>query len=536
MTPDNATTPSQESTIHPLVLWWQAATFEGKEFCTLKETGELLLKATPHQPERVIATITAETAEPAIKALVEKYPEVKAKVQELEEEWSKAADKIKLLSKVGRTKDYLLNTNAIGDFESLSDAIIRKEKELQVLLDEHYEARLKLVQQVEEQAKTSEDWKETTQVFKDYTEQWKHVGFVDKGRNDELWNRLEKAKNLFFDRKRQHHEDQEKEMLQNLDLKLEIIEKAEQIKDSEDWKEATDVFKQLMDSWKEVGHTMRDKNEALWERLIAAKNHFFERKKQHFEVIHKEQQTNLEQKLALLEKAESIKDSQQWVKATQQYADIMEAWKQIGKVPIEHADDIWNRFKAAKDHFFNAKRQHHEKQKVTFADNYAQKLALVNRALQIKNSLQWRTVTDEMNELMDEWKKIGPVAREHSNKLWNDFIGARKYFFERKDADRDKRKQFIEQQEKKKVEHKKAFLHKLDEELQEEIEKLADFKVAIENITPGNKEAELRAHLTSLIAQTEQRITQKRKKLEESNASAAKDETPSTAADKPQQS
>jgi polyhydroxyalkanoate synthesis regulator phasin len=214
----------------------------------------------------------------------------------------------------------------------------------------------------------------------------------------------------------------------------------------------------------------------------------------------------------------------------------MEAWKQIGKVPIEHADDIWNRFKAAKDHFFNAKRQFHEKQKVTFADNYAQKLALVNRAMQIKNSLQWRTVTDEMNELMDEWKKIGPVAREHSNKLWDDFIGARKYFFERKDADRDKRKQFIEQQEKKKVEHKKAFLHKLDEELQEEIEKLADFKVAIENITPGNKEAELRAHLTSLIAQTEQRITQKRKKLEESNASAAKDETPSTAADEPLQS
>ena len=73
------------------------------------------------------------------------------------------------------------------------------------------------------------------------------------------------------------------------------------------------------------------------------------------------------------------------------------------------------------------------------------------------------------------------------------------------------------QQAERRVEQKKSFLHKLETELKEEQEKLADFRNAIENVTPCNKAEELRAHLTKLIAQCEQKIIQKEKKIEDVN-------------------
>ena len=500
-------------TTHPLQEWWNAVEFEGKQFCDLKEEGKLYLRPTVHSPERVISTLTPENAEHAIKALQEKFPEVQARVKEVDDEWEGSDDKVKLYGKISRLKDYLLHRNAIGDTRTLMDKVLEKEKFLNWLLDEHYEARLKLVQEGEEIAKTTEDWKETTQIFKNYAEDWKNAGYVDKERNDELWGRLEAARTLFFERKRIFHEEQEKEMLQNLDLKLEIVEKAEKLAASTEWKETTEVFHKLMDEWKTVGRTMHDKNEELWNRFITAKNFFFEKKKEHFELIQTEQQANYLVKLALVEKAENLKDSEEWSKTAQEYAHIMTEWKNTGRVPIEKADELWDRMCKAKDHFFNAKRQHHETVRVSLEDNYAQKLALLKRAQAIKNSTQWRTATEEMNELMDEWKKIGAVPREHSNKMWEEFIGARKHFFDRKDADREQRKQYAAQAADRKMEQKKTFLHKLEMELKEEQEKLADFKVAVENITPGNKEEELRAHLTKLISQCEHKIAQKEQKI-----------------------
>lgn len=514
MTQETATTPSMEET-NELQQWWTNTTFDGKQFCTLRDDGTLVLNATQHTPDRTISKLKMENAAFAVKALQEKFPEVEAHVKELENEWEQTAEKVKLLSKVLRLKEYLLHTNAIGNFEMLFSSVLEKENILNKIVDEHYESRLKLVQDAEEKSKNSEDWKETTQLFREVGEQWKNIGFVDKGRNDELWNRLEAARLHFYERKRAHHEEHEKEMLQNLDLKLEIAEKAEALKDSEDWKAVTEKFKELLESWKGIGRTMHDKNEELWNRFIAAKNHFFERKKIHFEQIQTEQQTNYDVKLALVEKAESLKASEDWNVTTNAFADIMEQWKNTGRVPIEKADELWNRLSEAKDHFFNAKRAHHESVRVMLDDNYAKKMALLKRAEAIKNSTQWRSATDEMNELMDEWKKTGPVPREHSNKIWDEFLGARKFFFDRKDADREQRKEYAAKQAQRRIEQKQTFIAKLEEEINEEKQKLIDFKNAIENVTPGNKEEELRAHLTKLITQCEHKIAQKEKKVAE---------------------
>ena len=502
---------TQEANQSALHSWWEELSFPGKEHYQLGDKGTLTLKAA--DKERTIANLTEGNAAATFKSLSEKFSELKTRVSELKTEWDKNEDRSKLVGKVERLRENILHANAIGDLNSLSQQVSEWDKVIHEMAEENYQARLKLVQQSEELA-NAENFKETNQALRDLTEKWKQIGYTDKHRSDELWNRMEEARNKFHERKRKHQEDHEKDMLQNLDLKMELVEKAEQHTNSETWKETTEIYKQLMEQWKATGHTMHDKNEELWKRFSDAKNNFFDRKKAHGDRIHTEQEANYIAKLALVEKAETLKDSTEWNNTVQAFAELMEEWKKIGRVPQEKSDEIWNRLNAAKDHFFNAKRAHFEVRNVELENNYIQKNALVQRAHAIKNSSNWRDVTDEMNELMEEWKQIGPVPQKKNQEIWDEFNAARKHFFKRKDENRERNKQQIEKKKSQFTSNTRGFLHKLEEELRDEEQKITDFRNDLENMTPGPKEKELRAHLTNLITETEAGIGHKKEKIE----------------------
>jgi len=244
-----------------------------------------------------------------------------------------------------------------------------------------------------------------------------------------------------------------------------------------------------------------------------AKNVFFDRKKAHFETIQHEQETNYARKQAIVEQAEAISENKEWNATSTAFAGLMDEWKAIGRVPAEKADELWDRFSKAKDIFFNNKRHYFEANRVTQDDNLAQKRALVNRAQQLKNSTDWRSATEEFGELMEEWKKIGPVSRDQSEKVWEEFITARRTFFDNKDADRERRKSQIEKQHSSRLEQTRQFLQTLQDELKEDALNLEDFKESLSKITPGPKEKELRAHLEKLIAQANPNMVRKQEKI-----------------------
>lgn len=494
--------------------WWDNLNFEGKEYTELKPDGHLVLKATPFSPERPLQMIDAGNAGAITHALTERYNEVTAKVHDLATEWEAAEDKTRLGSKVSRVRDYLLAANAIGDFAPLYQQVALWDNTLQQDADKAYADRLALVEKAE-QLSSGEPTKEVTQELRDISDQWKSLGYLDKERADALWTRLETAKNGFFERKRERHEAEQAELSTNLDLKTEIIEKAERFAASDSWKEATEGFKTLMDEWKATGRTFNDKNEALWQRFITAKNVFYDRKKQHFEVIQSEQEGNYAAKLQLVEDAERLAESTEWGKTSNIYNAMMDQWKSIGRVPVDKADELWNRMSRAKDTFFNAKRQHFATIRVGLDDNFAQKSAIIKRAESLQHSTDWRAATDEFTELMEDWKKIGPVAKEHSEPLWERFIKARRNFFNRKDDDRDRRRGQMERAHVARIGQTEEFLSKLREELKEDEESLADFHVSLGNLGGGKKDDQIRANLEKLIAQAGPRIQKKREKITE---------------------
>ena len=495
--------------------WWEEVSFDGKQLYSINDNGEIIMQAIASYPERVVGTVGHANADIVLNSFVDKFPEVKAKVDELQTEWDAEDHKLKLLGKVERLKDYLQHAVAIGDFQSLFNSIDEKDALLTKLSDENYAIKQSIVQLAEGMA-DSEDWKETTNKFRQLTDEWKSSGYLDRKRNDELWARIEAAKKKFYDRKKEHHEEVEKDMLANLDLKMEVVEKAEKLAVSSDWKAATQGFKDLMDQWKAIGRTMHDKNEELWNRFIGAKNIFFDKKKEHYNEIVLEQEENYKKKLELVELAEQAQNDTDWKKTSQAFSELMEVWRSIGRVPAEKSDELWDRLNVAKDTFYNAKREHFQAFKVSLDDNYAQKMALLKRALALKNATNWREATEEINELMTEWKKVGPVPKEHSDNIWEQFIGARKHFFKRKDEDRERRKQTAERRIYDRLKQTKMFVTKIEQELEEEKEKLVDFKEGLGNIQPNEKKAgELKEHLTKLIAQTEKKVGHKQEKLDE---------------------
>ena len=509
-----AETPAGNGAKSSLQQWWESAAFEGKEHTSLSQDGHLVLNASGSMPSRNLAHLKAENADATVKALKEKFAEVEGRMGELGEEWDKAEDKNKLLSKTSRMYDYMQGAAALGDYAPLYARLNEWRGALGQLEEDAHTAKEALVKKAEAIA-ASNDWKEGAGKLRDLSDQWKSLGSIDKGRNDALWDRLEAARSSFNQRKREHSDEIEKEHMRNLDLKMELVDKAEALAASEEWKKTTELFKDLMEEWKKTGRTVAEKNESLWQRFISAKNAFYDRKRRHYEEIQQEQEGNYAVKLALVEKAESLSESTDWNATTNTYATLMDEWKASGRVGTDRGEELWQRMSKAKDIFFNAKRQHFETMRVNLDDNLAQKMALVKRAGQLKHSTQWREATDEFAELMEEWKRIGPVPRERTEKIWQQFSAARRAFFDNKDADRDRRKSQMVKQQAARLQQTRDFLKTLKEELKDDEERIAEFTEGVKNTGTGKKELELKAHLEKLIAQGTPSIERKQKKIQE---------------------
>lgn len=511
--------------------WWNELSFPGKELFGINEQGEIILRANNNIKERAIAVIGNENRDTVIKNLIEKFEAVESRVREMEVEWLAAEDKLKLADKVAQLKEYLNTIAAIGDYLRPAALVHDWEHTIYTITEENYAAKLKLTEFAEGLAE-SEQWKDTTQAFREVADKWKLLGYVDRNRNDKLWNRIEAARKAFQERKRLYHEDEEKNMLANLDLKIELTEQAEAIAASEEWKKTTDTYTRLTEEWKKIGPAHHKKNEELWQRFNAAKNAFFDRKREHHHKIQAEHEINYGAKLALVEKAEALKDSRDWNATAQAFTALMEEWKKSGRTFHEKGEELWNRFKDAQNVFYEAKKAHFKDIKDNQEENYNRKKELYERAEWIKNSTRWGETAEEMVELLEEWKKIGPIPRSYGDKMWEDFNAARKYFFDRKSANREQRKQQFEEQKAYRAAKAKGLVGELELEIKDEEEKIVDFKNGLENITPGKKAAELRAHLEQLIVQCGDRIKQLQRKLEQAkNDLKGQDEEPAVQQD-----
>ena len=281
---------------------------------------------------------------------------------------------------------------------------------------------------------TEEPLKRINDDFKALQDKWKTIGMVPKNEVTSLWNNYHFLVEKFYDKVRIIKELKDLDLRKNLESKVAICEKTEDLLINFNLADSFKKLQQLHEEWKEIGPVPLDKKDEVWERFKAASDQINDRRREYYTGMQEEQNSNYAAKVALCESAEklivtNIESVKQWQDITDQLNELLKVWKSVGPAPRKVNDEIWIRFKGYLDTFFSNKKEYFTKLKDQQLNNFNLKLNLCVNAEALKNSNDWAITTKELIRLQKEWKEIGPVPRKQSDKIWKRFRAACDEFF-----------------------------------------------------------------------------------------------------------
>lgn len=204
------------------------------------------------------------------------------------------------------------------------------------------------------------DWLEATQTANQLMEEWKQIGMVPLKYKESIWEEFRVARNRFYNTKNEFFKKLHAERNQNLKVKTELCEKAEQIASQPiDWNKQTDELKKMQDAWKQIGPVHEKVSDAIWKRFRTACDSFFEKKAQHFSSQVAEQKQNLEVKNNLLVQLEELMNREDGANIIQDLKLLQEQWNKAGFVPLNAKEAINKKYNELTDKVFNKFKQAH---------------------------------------------------------------------------------------------------------------------------------------------------------------------------------
>ena len=284
---------------------------------------------------------------------------------------------------------------------------------------------------------SDESLKKTYDDFRALQDRWKEIGQVPASENTNLWNTYHFLVEKFFDKVRIGRELRDLDMKKNLDAKIDLCEKAEELLDEKSMTKAFKSLQKLHEDWKEIGPVPQDKKDEIWERFKAASDKINQIRREHYSKLQEEQNANLETKKALCEKAEEIVNEEYasvnaWQKKSVELSEVFNVWKTVGPAGKKDNEAIWSRFKSSMDLFFEKKKAFFASMKDRQTENLERKTQLCVEAEALMESIDWKNAADQLKKLQEEWKTIGPVPKRHTDKIWKRFRTACDTFFNRK--------------------------------------------------------------------------------------------------------
>ena len=256
-------------------------------------------------------------------------------------------------------------------------------------------------------------------------EQWKELGPVSKEFRDSIWERFRAATAVINKKHQAFFESQKGSQKENFEAKSALCEKVEEIartevKDSTTWNNLTKDIENLQKEWRKIGFASKKENQKVYDRLRAACDEFFARKREFYSDFKNQMQDNLTRKVELCEKAEALKDSTDWKKASEDFIELQKQWKEIGPVSRKKSEQVWKRFRAACDEFFNNRDKHQGSQNAEQNENLAKKRELID---EIRNFVvEGRDEAREaMRDFQERWNAIGFVPFKEKTRIQDTF-------------------------------------------------------------------------------------------------------------------
>ena len=213
-------------------------------------------------------------------------------------------------------------------------------------------------------------------------DEWRETGPVANEYKEALWERFKAASSRINKQHQEHFETLKGEQVKNLELKTGLCVATEELSSQplttrKEWNRASDRLLEIQKTWKTIGFAPKKDNNRIYERFRTACDRFFEAKRQFYAGMKTEMEHNLQLKIEICEAAESLMNSEEWKKATDELIALQARWKQIGAVSRRHSDAVWKRFRAACDKFFERKASHFASVDGEHEENLQKKLALL---------------------------------------------------------------------------------------------------------------------------------------------------------------
>ncbi len=202
---------------------------------------------------------------------------------------------------------------------------------------------------VGEENKGSADWEKHTKEIIALQAEWKTIGFAPQKMNVRIFERFRAACDDFFSRKAEYFKTLKDTFKENADKKRALIEKANALKDSTDWKSTSDKFIALQKEWKTIGTVSKKLGDQLWEEFLGACNHFFEARNAANAGQRNEEHANLEKKREVIEKLKALTAESAGENIQETVQKLISEYNAIGHVPYKEKDKLYGEFHATLD-------------------------------------------------------------------------------------------------------------------------------------------------------------------------------------------
>ena len=288
---------------------------------------------------------------------------------------------------------------------------IKINKELRDLdLKKNYEQKMQLCEQAEALI-TEPSIVEAFHKLQKLHDEWRETGPVANEYKEALWERFKAASSRINKQHQEYFDTIKQEQLKNLELKSELCEKTEALVDQpytsrKEWNKASERLIEIQKIWRTIGFAPKKDNTRIYDRFRSACDRFFEAKRKFYEGVKSEMEHNLQLKQEICEAAEALQNSEDWKHATEELIALQAKWKQVGTVSRRYSDQVWKRFRAACDSFFERKAQHFSSIENEHEANLQKKLALIEEmhAADIKAGGY-----DLIKSFQRRWSEIGYV-------------------------------------------------------------------------------------------------------------------------------
>jgi hypothetical protein len=349
---------------------------------------------------------------------------------------------------------------------------------------ENLKKKYDIIDKIKELVNREESINKTFHDFRSLQNEWHSIGVVPQSSLKDIWENYHHYVEIFYDYIKINKELRDLDLKKNLEAKVSLCEKAEQLllepnpvnafrylqdfhkqKDDQrknleskialceeveainlqevkNFKEFDDIagkVVELQKMWRTIGFAPKKQNNKVYQRFREACDAFFEKKRGFYADNKEIQTTNLQKKTELCVQAEALQESTDWKATSDALIKLQKEWKDIGPVPRKQSERCWKRFRKACDHFFNKKAEFFSQLDTSYEDNLNAKVEIIKELEEFEPGTDVQAAFERLKELQRKWTNIGFVPFNMKDEITNKYrIALNKEFDKLKIGDDDK--------------------------------------------------------------------------------------------------